>query len=72
MILKCSYISQKINLERILGKPMASIDEPILILVHYHPQSELFLRIRRYELFTWTRLDMSVEGATTPTMGFFT
>ena len=29
-------------------------------------------KIKRYELSTWTRLDMPIMRATTPTMGFFT
>ena len=72
MVLKCSYLSQKIKWEIALGKPMTSIVEPILIWVHHHRHGGLALRIRRYRLSTWTILDMSVVGATTPTMGFFT
>ena len=72
MVLKFSYLSQKIKWESALGKPTASIVEPILILVHYHPHGGLALRIRRYGLSTWTKLDMHVVGATTPMVGFFT
>ena len=62
MVLKCSYISQKIKWERALGKPTTFIIKPILIWVHHHSHGGLALRIRRYGLFTWTRLDMSVVG----------
>ena len=72
IVLKCSYLSQKTNWERALGKPMASIVKPILICVHHYPHGGLALRIRRYKLFTWMRLDMSIVGATTPMVGFFT
>ena len=72
MILKCSYLSQNIKWERALGKLMTSIVEPIMLWVHYHPHGGLALRIRRYGLSTWMRLDMSVVGTTTPTVGFLT
>ena len=41
MILKCSYLPQKIKWERALGKPTASIVKPILILVHHQPHGGL-------------------------------
>ena len=66
MVLKCSYLSQKIKLEKALDKPMVSIVESILIWVHHHPYGGLALRIRRCGLSTWTRLDMSIVGRTTP------
>ena len=67
MILKCSYLSQKIMWERALGKSTTSSVKLILIWVHHHPHDGLPLRIRRYGLSTWTRLDMSIVGGTTPT-----
>ena len=70
MVLKCSYLSQKIRWERALGKPTTSIVEPILIWVHHHPHNGLALRIRRYGLSTQMRLDMFVVGATSPSVGF--
>ena len=72
MVLECSYSPQKIKQERALGKPTTSIVEPILIWVHHYPHGGLALRIRRYGLSTWTRLDISVVGVTTTTVGFFT
>ena len=72
MVLKCSYISQKIKWERALGNPIASIVKPILICVHSHPHDGLTLRIKRYELFTWMKLDMSIVGETTAMVGLFT
>ena len=72
MVLKCSYLSQKIKWERALGKPTTSMVELILIQVHHHPYGELALRIKRYKLSTWMRLNMSIVGATTPMVGFFT
>ena len=71
MVLKCSYLSQKTKWERALGKPMASIVKSILIWIYDHPHSGLALRIRRYGISTWARLDMFVVRATTPTVGFF-
>ena len=72
MVLKCSYLSQKTKWERVLGKPTTSIVKPILIWVNHHPHGRLALKIRRYGLSIWTRLDMFVVGASTPTVGFFT
>ena len=66
MVLKCSYLSQNIKWEKALGMPKTSIVEPILIWVHHHPYGGLALRIKRYGLSAWTRLDMFVVGATTP------
>ena len=68
MVLKCFYLSQKIKWERVLGKSTAFIIEHILIWVHHHPHSGLALRIKRYGLFTWTRLYMSIVGVTNPTV----
>ena len=69
MVLKCSYLSQKIKWERALGKPTTSIVEPILIWVHHHPHGGLAWRIKKYGLSTWTRLNMFVVGAATPWWG---
>ena len=72
MVLKCSYLAQKIKWERVVGKPTTSIVEPIFIWVHHHAHDGLALRIRIYGLSTWTRLDMFVVRVTTPMVGFFT
>ena len=66
MVLKCSYLSQNIKWEKALGMPKTSIVEPIFIWVHHHPYGGSALRIKRYGLSAWTRLDMFVVGATTP------
>ena len=69
MVLKCSYLSQKIKWKRTLGKPTASIVKPILIWVHQQPIGGWTLEIKGYELSIRTRLKMSIVGATIPMMG---
>ena len=65
MILKCSYLSQKIMWGMALGKSTTSSVKLILIWVLYHPHGGLALKIKRYGLSTQTRLDMLVVRATT-------
>ena len=63
LVLKCSYLFQKIKWKRALGKSMTSIVMPILIWVHHHPHSGLALRIRRYGLSTWNEIIYVCSGS---------